>query len=216
MPVLAQFAFVTPVLDRASRGEHVSTLELDGHCVLRGGGIGWRIWAETDDRDAFEDDLDADGTVASYELLDSEESRHLYKAELSDAGRRASVLPLLGECGGEFVGGKLTAREWSIRLRFPNDAALQTFSDACNSRENGSIRVESIRRETTCDDPAFGLTPSQREAMRVALEEGYFDIPRGTTLGELSAGLDVSDQAVSERLRRAQKRVFERVLVGEE
>jgi predicted DNA binding protein len=36
-----------------------------------------------------------------------------------------------------------------------------------------------------------------------AVEEGYFAVPRRTTLVEIAEGIRVSDQAVSERLRRA-------------
>lgn len=215
MPVFAQFGLATPVLDTAFRGVPGATLRLDGHYVLESGGIGWRVWVESADLGAFEAGLDADETVASYELLSTEGSRHLYKVRLSDAGRRVSILPLLGECGGEFVGGELTDGRWTIRLRFPNNATLQTFSNACASRENQSITVESIYHESSCDSPDFELTSSQREALRIALERGYFDIPRGTTLTTLAAELGVSDQAVSERLRRAQKRVFERVFVAD-
>ena len=215
MPVLTQFGLATPVLETAFREIPGGTLRLNGHYVLETGGIGWRVWVEDADLDAFEAGLDADETVASHELLTAEGSGHLYKVRLSDTGRRASILPLLGESGGEFVGGERTADGWTIRLRFPNDATLQAFSDACASRNRGSIAVESIYQESSCDSPGFGLTPSQREALSAALEGGYFDIPRGTTLTALAAELGVSDQAVSERLRRAQKRVFERVLVDD-
>lgn len=47
------------------------------------------------------------------------------------------------------------------------------------------------------------LQAEQREALQVALEAGYFDVPRNATLVELVEELDVSDSAVSRRLRRA-------------
>lgn len=62
------------------------------------------------------------------------------------------------------------------------------------------------------DDPApagDGLTDRQREALRIAYERGYFDVPRGTTLEAVAAELDVSASALSERLRRAQTRLVE-------
>lgn len=216
MPVLVQFTFRTPVFDTAARNAPGSALRLDGHYVLETGDIGWRVWIESADFEAFESGLDADGTVASHGLLGEEGSRRLYKVRLSDAGRRASLLPVLGECGGEFVGGEITEDAWSVHLRFPNSAAFQAFSGVFESRDGGSLTVESIHHEASCDSSEFELTPSQREALRVALDDGYFDIPRGTTLVALAAELGVSDQAVSERLRRAQKRVFERVLVADE
>ncbi len=215
MPVLAKFELSTPVFDTTCRGVPGATLRLDGHFVLATGSFGWRVWVESVDPDAFEAGLDADEMVASYERLSGEANRHLYKLELSEMGRHASILPLLGECGGEYVDGERTESVWTIRLRFPTDESLQTFADACASREKESITVVSIRRESSCDNPKYGLTSSQREALGVALERGFFDIPRGTTLSAIADELDVSDQAISERLRRAQKCVFERVLADD-
>ena len=216
MPVLLQFAFTTPVLDAAYRRTPDATLRLDGHYVLESGDIGWRVEVESTDFEAFERGLEADETVASYDVLETEGSRRLYTVELSDAGRRASILPLLGESGGEFVGGKRTGDEWTVRLRFSDDAALQTFADAIAARPDTSIAVKSIRQDACDDESGFGLTPSQQEALDVALEWGYFDVPRRTTLAEIADEVGVSDQAVSERLRRAQKRVFGRVMAAED
>ena len=216
MPVLVQFTFTTPILDTAFQRAPGATLRPDGHYVLESGDIGWRVWVESADFDEFETGLEADETVASYAPIDRGGFWRFYKVRLSEAGRRASILPLLGECSGEFVNGELTADGWTIRLRFPDNAALKAFVGACKSRENESITVESIRQEACGHGPEFGLTPSQREALCVALEGGYFDIPRRTTLAGLADSIGVSDQAVSERLRRAQKRVFGQILATEE
>lgn len=216
MPVLLQIAFETPVLDAAYRRTPDATLRLDGHYVLESGDIGWRVEVESPDFDAFERGLDADETVASYDSLESEGSSRLYTVALSDAGRRASILPLLGESGGEFIDGTRADDEWTIRLRFSDDAALQAFADAVDARDDTSMAVKSIQQDTCDDSSEFGLTASQQEALDIALERGYFDIPRRVTLAELAEEMGVSDQAVSERLRRAQKRVFGRMLAAEE
>ena len=62
----------------------------------------------------------------------------------------------------------------------------------------------------------FGLTDEQYEALTMACETGSVDVPRATDLDELAAELDISHQALSERLRRAQATlVRETLLVGE-
>lgn len=48
-----------------------------------------------------------------------------------------------------------------------------------------------------------GLSRAQREALDLAISEGYYSVPRRTTTAELAEQLGVSDQAVIERLRRA-------------
>lgn len=51
--------------------------------------------------------------------------------------------------------------------------------------------------------PWYGLTAPQREALLLAVHRGYYNIPRQCTTVELAEQLDISDQAVTERLRRA-------------
>lgn len=45
------------------------------------------------------------------------------------------------------------------------------------------------------------LTDEERETLRVALEKGYFEVPRAATLAEVADELDRSDVEVSRRLR---------------
>ena len=51
--------------------------------------------------------------------------------------------------------------------------------------------------------PWYGLSEPQREALMLAVRMGYYDIPRGCTTEDLANELGISDQAVTERLRRA-------------
>jgi predicted DNA binding protein len=46
------------------------------------------------------------------------------------------------------------------------------------------------------------LTDRQRDLLETALRAGYFEVPRETDLGTLSEEFDISEQALSERLRR--------------
>jgi hypothetical protein len=49
----------------------------------------------------------------------------------------------------------------------------------------------------------FELTAEQSEALVVAVDHGYFDVPRGATMDDLATEPGVSRQAIPERLRRA-------------
>ena len=51
------------------------------------------------------------------------------------------------------------------------------------------------------------LTPKQREGLELAVVRGYFDDDRDVGLGELSAELDISKSALSQRLRSAQAKL---------
>jgi predicted DNA binding protein len=113
------------------------------------------------------------------------------------------------------LGAVGTPEHWDFQLRFAGEADVPGFRAAC---EDAGVDLD-LRRiysaaDPALDDDATGLTPVQRETLLTALEVGYFAVPRETTLVELAAELGISDQAVSERLRRAQAKLLTTTLVG--
>jgi predicted DNA binding protein len=92
---------------------------------------------------------------------------------------------------------------WPFTLRFPSHSALSSFHEMAQDAglDVDVLRVYNVGRAET--DPLFGLTDRQREALVLAVSEGYYDIPRECTTVELGDRLGISDQAVTERLRRA-------------
>ncbi|WP_458210879.1 helix-turn-helix domain-containing protein [Haladaptatus sp. NG-SE-30] len=58
----------------------------------------------------------------------------------------------------------------------------------------------------------FNLTSEQLDAIRIAYNHGYYEIPRGIDQEEIGTLLDVSHQAASERIRRANKKIIEQSL----
>ena len=57
------------------------------------------------------------------------------------------------------------------------------------------------------------LTARQRECLEVALREGYFEVPRTSTLAEVAAELGVDTSTASETIRRGAGRVLDRYLL---
>lgn len=57
----------------------------------------------------------------------------------------------------------------------------------------------------------WDLTPAQVESLRVALEMGYFTVPRRTTASEVAAAIGISKTAFLERLHRAQNALLAQV-----
>lgn len=104
---------------------------------------------------------------------------------------------------GQLLSAAGTADVWEFELRFPGHENLSDFTDHC---ENAQIPMEVTRvYNPTAPDtgPRYGLSDPQFEALCLAVEMGYYDIPRGCTTKDLAAELGISDQAVTERLRRA-------------
>ena len=98
--------------------------------------------------------------------------------------------------------GTGTNSTWLFRLRSASRDALSEFQNDCVEK---GITIEIRRVADNPDDPdgnRFELTPKQHEAVLIALESGYFDVPRETSLTELAEEIGISRQAYSRRLNR--------------
>ncbi|MFC7227825.1 helix-turn-helix domain-containing protein [Salinirubellus salinus] len=98
---------------------------------------------------------------------------------------------------------------WEFQLRFRDRDDLRAFADHC--RETG-IEVD-LQRVYELSGPSpqesvDALTDEQRAALVAAVSGGYFEVPRRTTLGAVADELGISQQATSERVRRAADRVL--------
>ncbi|KAB1190047.1 transcriptional regulator [Haloferax sp. MBLA0076] len=56
------------------------------------------------------------------------------------------------------------------------------------------------------------LTGRQREALKLAYEHGYYDLPRGTGTEAIAAQMGVTRRTAEEHLRRAERKVMESVV----
>lgn len=163
------------------------------------------FWAGGDDLDAFERALDA-YPVEVTRLSGLIDGRKLYRVGFSPLD---STYPKWVGVGGMLIDGVGTRSGWEIRMQFPDRDALAAYRDFC--REEGfEMRTRRLYKPTGSDRNDFDLTPGQREVLRTALAEGYFEIPREVTMNELADRFDVSSQAVSERLRRGLATVLRR------
>jgi hypothetical protein len=97
------------------------------------------------------------------------------------------------------------ADRWRFEVRFPSESAVSAFHTRCRESEF-DVRVRRLTQSVTRG--GSGLTSAQRAALRRALEEGYYRVPRGVTLGELAEEADVSDTALSQLLRRGVETVL--------
>jgi predicted DNA binding protein len=89
---------------------------------------------------------------------------------------------------------------WDFRLQFPSHGALSTFREHCES-EGIPLMLRRLYNPKYPDEGKT-LTTEQHDAILVAYERGYFNVPRETTVSELAAQFGISDNAFSQRLRR--------------
>ncbi len=214
MSVIAEFTIRAPTLVLTETLEAVPemTVELEQQMASTAQSALLIVWATGGDFDAFNDALRTDPTIESYSIVEELDVRKLYRLRMN----REAILPIYPayqELGAVPMAGHGTSGQWTRRVRFPERPALIEFQQFCR-REN--VEFSLTRLYTPGDnETAFHLTGPQREALVAAYESGYFEVPREATLSDLSSALRISKQSVSERLRRAQSRLVENTVLGE-
>jgi predicted DNA binding protein len=169
--------------------------------------------AERADLEAFDAAARADPTVTDVEVLSEVDGKRLYSMRLTDE-TEVVLYPEWGRLGAVPLGGQYADGRWYLQSRFPDRAAAVEFREFLESH-GVEYQIDRLYDSETVSGLDDGLTPEQRETLQLAYERGYFDVPRGITTAMLAEELGVSDQAVSERLRRGYARLVERALEPE-
>jgi predicted DNA binding protein len=170
------------------------------------------VWVEHRHRSRAIERVESHATVDDLVELWSAGDRALYAVDWDPPadGLFAAVRAADGEC----LDGRLTGGDWQFRVAFPDHDALTVFEDA-GEAEQVSVELLCVYNPAKPGTGAhYGLTPRQRETLLEAVTEGYYAIPREYSTKELGDSLDISDQAVTERLRRAIITLVENTLIA--
>ena len=157
------------------------------------------VWAQAPDADELEVALAADPTVSEVELLSAFDGKRLYRMEW--VNRIHLVVKLLVDGDATILDASTDGERWVFRILYPtHDTLSETIAF---SKEHGlSLDVLSIHEMEGDPSGRYGLTKAQYEAVTTACERGYYEVPRKANLGNLAEELDISHQALSERLHR--------------
>ena len=165
------------------------------------------VWVTGGDPVRFERAASDDAYVRDVTHVSDVSDSHLYRVRWTD---RCSLLDALVECDGVMQAATADER-WFFRVRFPDHDSVSSFYNCL-----GDVTLEVHRVWTLSDeferDLRYGLTPEQRESVTLALDRGYFETPRKATLSDLADELDISQQALSDRVRRANEKILRRAL----
>lgn len=187
-------------LGRILHVEGAASIELES-LVPTGGATVPLFWVYDAPCGSFLETVKGHPAVSDASAVDEFEERTLFTLDWD--ANHDHVFQGIAEFDGQLLGAVGTGGAWEFELRFPNHEAFSAFSDHCTAAQI-SLDVTRIYNPTYPDaGPWYGLTDPQQEALRLAVEMGYYHIPRGCTTQELADELGISDQAVTERLRRA-------------
>ena len=179
--------------------------------VEREGTITTLIWVRDIDRETLEAELERDGSVDRFELLDAFDKEYLYQMEWNEQIRL--LLQILTDTSATVLDASGNSDRWLLRILYPNREELSQTGEFCNGN-NMKFNIQRIRGVTGAPARQYNLTDEQFKALTVACKQGYFDIPRGVDLDDLADELDISHQALSERLRRGHEVLIEETLLA--
>jgi len=182
--------------------------------VPLGGHVAPMVWVEGTpaECEAFADALAGEPPVERVSELDRTDDRRLYAFEWTGSASENGVVGHLLETDAAVLTATGSSTSFDFVIRFTTSDALSEFHERC--RDSGvTLEVTGVRQHHEREENGPGLTAQQRETLLRAYERGYYDVPRDVTAVDLAGDMGISDQSLSERLRRAHARLVEYALL---
>jgi predicted DNA binding protein len=176
-----------------------------------------RMLVEGDDRGSLENGLhtlDAHANMHELALLSKQENVAHVRTTIEETAAMGTIRANDGYITGPFhieSGSELwhvgfdreaVADETLCSLDTDNDFSVVERSDVSLTDLSGF--VQNVGAAMTLVEGCRDLSDTERVTIETAVNAGYFESPRGATLGDLAEEFGVSKPAVSKRLRRGQ------------
>ncbi|WP_232686707.1 helix-turn-helix domain-containing protein [Halobacterium zhouii] len=166
----------------------------------------WVRGAEAEDIEAA---FEAHAGVVNLELIDSVDDEYLMRAEWE--GEYYGILTALAESNISVLSGVGTKDGWNFEVRAEDRSAVSEFRTDCQAH-GIPIEITGVHQLLAVHGDDYELTDTQREALVLAYERGYFDSPREASLEDVAAELGITQQSLSSRLRRGHRRLIAETL----
>ncbi len=202
MSVIAEFQTPSTAfeLGQILSVEHQSSIELETLVPL-GEEMIPLFWVYNSATEPFIESVNGHQSVSNATPVDEFDDRLLVRLEWD--AHRDILLTGLKASDAQMMSATGTATVWEFEVRFPTHRALSEFKSHCKDADISMDLIRVFNPAKPGGGRWYGLSEPQREALELAIEKGYYDIPRRCTTKELGEELGISDQAVTERLRRA-------------
>lgn len=172
------------------------------------------FFAWNDDLDAFEQRVRANDHVREFSEIEEIEDRRLYLLnwDIPDGGffeGFTTAETIIRSAYG------YDSHTWEFEVLFPSQDDLTTFHNHCRENEIPYTLGQMHTLSEAGDDLVESvLTEKQRDALLLALQQGYFQTPRQVTLSELADEFGISQQSLSDLIRRGNEALLEHALLG--
>lgn len=154
-------------------------------------------------REAFVERVGGHPSVADITEIEAFEDQTLLAIEWDVASD--SLFQGVRKCHGQIMNVTGTPDEWEFTIRFRVYGGLGRFHEFCEDRDIdfGLLQVYQLRESRSeSGTRLFGMTDTQCETLIRAVERGYFAVPRQCSTADLATEFGVSDQSITERIRR--------------
>ncbi len=168
------------------------------------------FWVRGAETGAIETEFEPHAGVTDIRLVDSVEDEHLMRAEW--VREYDGLLTALSETNLTVLSGVGTVDGWRFEVRGDTQDAITEFRTRYQEHSI-SIDISMVHALHPLQGERFELTETQREALVLAFERGYFDTPREATLTEIADELGITQQSLSSRLRRGHRRLISETLI---
>ena len=163
-------------------------------------------------RESFEQNVENHPSVEDIVEVTRHDGERLYSLDWN-VGRDVFLQGVV-DLRGQLLSATGTVNTWEFEIRFPTHETLSEFQEYC-SNAHISLEVGRIYNPVRPGTGMwYGVTEAQRDTLMRAVQGGYYSIPRRMSTQDLANDLDISDQAVTERLRRAIVTLTENTLIA--
>jgi predicted DNA binding protein len=158
------------------------------------------MWVSGADQDRFEAVLDEDSSVESFELVTDLGNKWLYGMNWID--RIETLVRTVVEEEAVLLEAEGSGGTWELKFLFLERDAIRRVQE--HFGEAGmDFDAQRIYDQRDGSLGSHGLTEKQHRALTLALDAGYYEVPRRANAVQLAEELDISHQSLSEQLRRA-------------
>jgi len=169
------------------------------------------FWVRGVETEGIESEFEAHVGATNIRLVDSINDEYLMRVEWEDA--YFGVLSALAEANVVVLSGIGRKDEWRFEVRGESREAIAEFREYCQEQDI-SITITAVHAMLPIQGEGYELTVTQREALVLAYEHGYFDSPREASLQDIADELGITQQSLSSRLRRGHRRLIGATLIG--
>jgi len=163
------------------------------------------FWVRGVDAEDIEAAFEPHVGVTDIRLVDRVKDEYLMRAEWKP--EYFGVLSALAKANVVVLTGIGTKDGWRFEVRGESQEAIAEFREYCQENDI-PIAITAVYPMLPIQGEGYELTETQREALVLAYERGYFDTPRETSLEEIADELGITQQSLSSRLRRGHRRLI--------